>query len=94
MASPNWLSNMSDRKAVELVTKWTAGHDCPCYFNKEFVMSVASGLKRYGKLTKKQRDAMNNIILKWHIRPKQRTVVEPKETTDDDECHLVWPVKS
>jgi hypothetical protein len=59
------MNLVTDQDKIELILAWAEGKDH--FFDTAFVQELQGKLERYGKLTERQQEALDNIIEKFEI---------------------------
>lgn len=58
------ISHMTDEELIELVQEYAEDHP---KFDTDFIDSLEDAIGEYGELTSGQRDALENIVLKFRM---------------------------
>lgn len=70
-----------DEKRLQLLERWMP--DNP-HFDSTFVDSVRDFYDDRGEITPRQRDALDNIILRWRVRPRKEKKVRDRAYSEEE----------
>lgn len=63
----SFAQGYSEEDKINAVLRWSEEAEEAEDFDASFVESLQTGLEKYGRLTERQEDALDNIIERWRI---------------------------